>query len=207
MRAVLSVAGWVLLLAYPAAVYYGLTRFSSRQVVWVLLPALVIGALARVPPRRRAAYREALKIPLGMAALLLLTALSDDRRFMLAMPVLISGVLLLGFAGSLFSAMPIVERFARAQVDELSLAEVVYCRQVTIAWCVFFVVNGAVAGWLALCGPIGAWALYTGVIAYVLIGAMAATEYVIRKIRFGRFGSTPIDRVLQALLTKRRMDR
>jgi uncharacterized membrane protein len=207
MRAVLSVVGWVLLLAYPAVVYYGLTRFESRQVVWVLLPAVVITALARVPVQRRAAYRDALKIPAGMAALLLLAGLFDDRRFMLAMPVLISAVLLLGFAGSLLTAMPIVERFARAQVAELSLAEVVYCRQVTVAWCVFFVVNGGVAGWLALSGPLGAWALYTGVIAYVLIGAIAATEYVIRKIRFGRFGASPIDRILQALLTKRPMGR
>jgi uncharacterized membrane protein len=207
MRTALSLVGWVLLLAYPAAVYYGLTRFESRQVVWVLLPAVVITALVRIPAQRRAAYRDALKIPAGMAALLLLAALFDDRRFMLAMPVLISVVLLIGFAGSLFSEMPIVERFARAQVDTLSPAEVVYCRQVTIAWCVFFVVNGSLAGWLALRGTLSSWALYTGVLAYVLIGIMAATEYVIRKVRFGRFGRTPIDRLLQAALAKRPIGR
>ena len=67
--------------------------------------------------------------------------------------------------------------------------------------------NGGVAAVLALAAPLSVWALYTGLIAYLLIGLLGATEYVIRKRRFGRFGKHPLDRALQALLARRTVAR
>src|SRR5262245_61176469 len=119
MRTVLGIAAFVLVLAYPAAVYYGLTHLNARELAFVLIPLLALVALARIPKQRRAAYWDALKAPAVMALLLSLTALFDDHRFLLATPVLINLVLLAGFAGSLRSPTPIVERFARMQVDDL----------------------------------------------------------------------------------------
>ena len=71
-----------------------------------------------------------------------------------------------------------------------------YCRSVTLVWCAFFVVNGAAAALLAAFAPRGWWAGYTGVVSYVLVGALFAAEYVVRKARFGRFGRGPVDRLL-----------
>jgi uncharacterized membrane protein len=206
MRTALGIAAFALALLYPAIVYYALTRMGARELAFVLLPVLVAVALTRLPSERRARSLQALAVPAAMAALIALTALLDDSRFLLAMPVLVSLILLAGFAGSLLGEMPLVERFARMQVDDLSREEVEYCRQVTITWCVFFVCNGAVAGLLALFAPLSWWALYTGLLAYVLIGLLGATEYVIRKYRFGRYGTTPLDRVLRALLQRRQVN-
>jgi uncharacterized membrane protein len=206
MRTALGVAGFVLVLAYPAAVYYGLTQLAPRQLAFVLVPLLVVGALARIPKERGQAVRDGLKLPAVMALLLALTALFDDRRFLLATPVLINAVLLAGFAGSLRTARPIVERFARMQVDDLSAAEIDYCRTVTKVWSLFFVVNGAVAALLALLAPLSWWALYTGIVAYVLMGLLGASEYVVRKYRFGRFSGHLLDRALQSVLPQRRVN-
>ena len=206
MRTALGVAGFVLVLAYPAAVYYGLTQLAPRQLAFVLVPLLVVGALARIPKERGQAVRDGLKLPAVMALLLTLTALFDDRRFLLATPVLINAVLLAGFAGSLRTARPIVERFARMQVDDLSPAEIDYCRTVTKVWSLFFVVNGAVAAMLALLAPLSWWALYTGIVAYVLMGLLGASEYVIRKYRFGRFSGHLLDRALQSVMPQRRVN-
>jgi uncharacterized membrane protein len=56
---------------------------------------------------------------------------------------------------------------------------------VTQAWCVFFVVNGALAFGTALFAPEAVWSLYTGVVAYVLMGLMFGGEYLLR-MRFKR---------------------
>jgi uncharacterized membrane protein len=203
MRIVLSVGGLIGIVAYPAAVYYGLTHFGTRQLVLWLLPALALIGLARIPRARRERWTSALMAPFGVGLLIALAALFDDSRLLLATPVLINAGLLIAFAGSLHGETPLVERFARLQVDTLSPAEVRYCRQVTIVWSVFFVANGTIAGLLAVAAPLSWWALYTGLVAYVLLGALATAEYVIRKYRFGRFSDTPVDRVLQAVLPRR----
>ena len=206
MRTVLSVAGFVAVLVYPGVVYYALTRLGARELAWLLLPALLAGVLARLPRARGERYWDALKVPAAMALLIALTALLDDHRFLLATPVLVNAILLAGFAGSLRTRTPLVERFARMQVADLSQEEVEYCRQVTLVWSAFFVVNGSAAALLALTAPLSWWALYTGLLAYVLIGLIGATEYVVRKYRFGRYGSTPIDRALRAILPRRHVN-
>jgi len=202
MRTVISIAAYTLVVAYPAAVYFGLMRFGARQLVWLLLPLLVLNALLRIPRERRAAWRQALVVPMAAVVPLVLSALFDDHRFMLVTPVLINLILLVGFAGSLRGELPIVERFARLQVSDLSPAEVAHCRRVTVVWSLFFALNASVTAALSAFAPLAWWALYTGVIAYVLIGVVASTEYIVRKLRFGRFGASLLDRVLRGLFVR-----
>ena len=44
----------------------------------------------------------------------------------------------------------------------------------------FFIVNGAIALWTALAASDATWALYNGLIAYGLMGAMFAGEWLLR---------------------------
>ena len=205
MRVLLAILGTVFALAYPAAVYFGLTHFGTRQLSVLLAALLVVGALLKLPSAGRAHAREALKGPAWLLPLFALSWALDDPRFLFAMPVLISVVLLASFGRSLRGEMPIVERFARMQVSDLSEREIRYCRSVTEVWCVFFACNAAIALLLAWLAPLSWWAAYTGAIAYVLIGVIGATEYVVRKSRFGRFGEGPIDRALHAVLLRLRV--
>jgi len=66
----------------------------------------------------------------------------------------------------------------------LSPERVAYCRTVTKIWCAFFVVNGSVALWLSLYGSLSAWGLYTGAVAYGLMGLLFVAEYTVRRLRF-----------------------
>jgi uncharacterized membrane protein len=112
--------------------------------------------------------------------------LLDDRRFLLSTPVLVNATLLLGFGTSLLGGRtPVVERFARMTHKNMSPERVLHCRSVTRVWCLFFLINGLASLGLALFAPLSTWALYTGVISYVLMGALFAGEYAIRKVRFG----------------------
>jgi uncharacterized membrane protein len=95
-------------------------------------------------------------------------------------PVLVNGVLLVISAASLASPPTVIERIARLRDPDLPLAAVVYTRRVTIAWTVFFTINGGIALYTAAFAPLTTWALYNGLIAYVLVAAMLCGELAIR---------------------------
>jgi len=201
MRVALGAAGALLLAAYPILVYVGLTRWSTRGVglmmLLVLLPPHVIRALRK---DRREHLKALLPLPVGIAAVLILAVAVDDPRLVLALPVLINVVLLSTFAGTLFGGRAsMIERFARMQVDDLSEAEVIYCRRVTMVWCGIFVVNGITIAVLAITGPISLWTAWTGGVAYGLVGVVFAVELIIRKARFRRYGDGLADRVFARL--------
>lgn len=52
-------------------------------------------------------------------------------------------------------------------------------------WCVFFIVNGGFSVYTALYWSRASWALYNGFIAYLLIGALLAGEWLWRSIVIG----------------------
>lgn len=199
MRVAAAALHAVLVALYPLAVYVGLSRGRPRGVALVLLGLIVATALLRIRGAAREHLWVVLRVPMSVAALLTLASILDDPRLVLAMPVLVSGLLLWHFASSL-SGTPIVERFARMQKDTLSPAQVRYCRTVTVVWCGFFVLNGAAAAALAWWAPLSWWALYTGIIAYVLIGLVGTVEYVVRKHRFREYGPGLHDRLLARVM-------
>lgn len=113
-------------------------------------------------------------------------------------PVLVNAWLLGVFAWSLRGPQSMVERFARRQDPDLSPDKVRYCRNVTLVWCGFFVLNIAVTLALAAAAPLAWWSLYTGGLAYVLVAALFVGEYLVRKRRFRDYGPRWHDRWLAA---------
>lgn len=184
MRTVLGAVAALLAIAYPVAVWLGLGRLGARGTGLLLLALLVPLAISRLRGVPRADVRKVLEVPAAIAVLLVIGAVLDDGRFVLAMPVAINLVLLVGFATSLRGPVSMVERYARMRHPDLSEAQVRYCRGVTVVWCAFFVVNGAIAAVLAVAAPVAWWALYTGLVSYALIGLVFAVEMLVRRWRF-----------------------
>lgn len=200
MRAALAIAGTLVVLGYPFAVYFGLSHFRVRDVALLLIAIVAVLALVKVASARAEGRWHVLRVPLAVAGVAGLGAVFDSPAFVLVLPVLTNLVLLSQFAVSLRERVSLVERFARLQHDDLSVAEQAYCRTVTIVWSGFFALNAAVTTALALYAPLPWWTLHTGVLAYVLMGALFTVEYLVRKYRFRRFGSGLHDRVLSRLL-------
>jgi len=100
--------------------------------------------------------------------------------------VLISGFMLTLFGLSLMRGMPLIERLARLTEPDLPVVAVRYTRQVTRVWCLFFLFNGFVAAALTLWAPLSWWTLYTGLIAYGLMGLLFAGEWIVRQRVRGR---------------------
>jgi uncharacterized membrane protein len=142
----------------------------------VLLPLLAV----RRNAMRGAAWIGGIAAALGALALLMRADLPLKLY-----PVAVNAAMLALFAWSLWHPPTTIERFARLRDPQLPAAAVPYLRGVTRAWCVFFMVNGAIAAVTALWADERVWSLYNGLIAYLLIGLMFAGERIARRWHAG----------------------
>ena len=201
-RGLLTIGVGASLVAYPILVYFALTRFDARGAG--LLLGIVFVPLAVVRARRLSAAqrRSFAMVPVLVGLCVAGTIVANKSGFLLAAPVVINAVLLVGFSATLRAgSMPMIERFARLTTSDLSAREAEWCRSWTWVWCSFFVVNGCAATSLALLADHRWWALYNGLIVYVCMGVLFVSEYVWRKLRFGRIGTRWPERWLQHFAT------
>ncbi|WP_431855370.1 hypothetical protein [Azospirillum sp.] len=171
--AALAVAG----VLYPALVYAGRAAVPPLAFVAVAL-ALIGGRIAVCSSPAARVWRR----PLAAAAVLIgLLAALDGALAAKAYPVVLSLGTAAAFGASLLRPPSLVESFARLQEPDLPPEGQAYCRTVTAVWTVWLVLNAAVAGALALWGSDEAWALWTGVVAYVVMGALFGGEVLVRR--------------------------
>jgi len=162
-------------LLYPFAVYFGREQLSARFFA-LLLGALWLARALSTP--RQPGSRWISAAALGFCLLL---GLADQPVLLRWYPVLVN-LLLLGLFGlSLRFGPPLVERLARVREPELPAVAIHYTRQVTKVWAAFFLLNALLAAALTLWAPLAWWALYTGVIAYGLMGLLFAGEWLVRQ--------------------------
>jgi uncharacterized membrane protein len=170
--------GLLLLLAgllYPFAVYYGMEHLSPRLFAVVLGALWLIRALSR---RGKPGNFWTTTVALGFCLLL---GLAGEPALLRWYPVLLNGLLLALFGLSLKFGPPVVERLARLSDPQLPEVAVRYTRQVTAVWAAFFLANGLVVIALNFWAPLSWWTLYTGLIAYGLMGLLFAGEWLVRQ--------------------------
>jgi uncharacterized membrane protein len=178
-NAVLIVVGVI----YPFLVYLLLDRFEPRAIALGLMCLLAIRFLF-VGSRSRADSADArqMKWMVGvLGAFALGAAVLNSRSALLYYPLLVDVGLLAVFGISLVHPPTVIERIARLTNPHMPERAVRYTRAVTIVWCGFFVVNGAIAAWTAAFASLATWSVYNGFIAYVLMGALLAGEWLVRR--------------------------
>lgn len=166
-------------LLYPLAIWYGQGQVEPRWLAGLLL----LAAATRLP-----ALKLSVAARWSVAGALLLAGCALWSNLLLPLklyPVLVNGALLAAFGYSLAAPPSMVERLARLREPDFPPAAVAYTRRVTQVWCGFFIVNGALALGTALWASDAVWSLYTGVIAYGLMGLLFGAEYLARR-RFKR---------------------
>ena len=162
----------VLFALYPLAVYAGL---RAGNVQWAALTLAAAACLQAMSSRRPVSIVCAAVA--GGLAFLSFTA--DTALPVKFYPVAVNAAWLVFFAASL-SGESVIEKLARLKEPDLPAAGRRYCRWLTLVWCAFFVLNGLIAFDSAVNRTEDWWALYNGLIAYVLIGCLFAGEWLIR---------------------------
>lgn len=190
--------------AYPFAIWAGVHWLEPRLLGVIVAAALALRGVFTLQHADAASRRRVLLTGAALGALVGVAMWLDDARLFLLLPVLVSVLLGAAFSRTLYGPGPtMVETFARLQVGELPDDEVRYCRTLTVIWCFFFAANAAVAAWLAFAGSRAAWALYTGVVSYVLVGALLVGEMVYRYWRFRRYAGAITDPVFRPFFPPR----
>lgn len=139
---------------------------------WLFFMAFLFGASALLTSQN-------LKRNLIAGAFFLICALFYELDLKYLYPSLVSFAFLLAFGLSL-RGEALITAMARLKTPLLSDEVIAYTRALTKIWCVFFALNGALAFWLSRLEDKGLWAIYTGVLSYILMGALFAGELFYR---------------------------
>jgi uncharacterized membrane protein len=178
----LSAAG----IAYPFLVYFGLRVVSPTILVVAVLGVLVLKVIFNRHNRLQKLFGPVSSV--AGAGVLLMVILSPMAGLK-AYPILMS----LGWAGlfafSLIRPPTIIERIARLREPDLPPSAIPYLRNVTLVWLGFFLINALISTTTAISGSLELWALYNGLISYILMGALFAGEFIIRCLVRRRHGA------------------
>jgi uncharacterized membrane protein len=172
-------------IGYPFLMSAGLALGRPRlAAVLIGLVLLVPGAIAwRSGYRSQALWRLA-DAALAMTFLAVAVIVNRGHVFRLG-PALANVAMLLSFGRTLVRGPSIVEMIARVwHRGELPRGAESYCRRLTLLWCVFFALNAGFIAWLAFYASLTWWTIYTGVLAYLLAGALFMAELLYRRRHF-----------------------
>ena len=166
---------------WPLIIFAAVMADVWRYVLPVLAGVMGIKLITTLKAR---AVGPLVRVGLVLATLALglclLSLAFSAIGFMFYYPVAVNLIMLAVFASSLRGEQSIVERLARLQDPELSPRGVRYTRNVTKAWCVFFVLNGAIAAVTAIIGDLKLWTWWNGLLSYGAMGLMFGGEYLLR---------------------------
>jgi uncharacterized membrane protein len=183
----MQIVFYILAAIYPVLVFCCLVIFKVpvRFFSLALIAFALIYFLGLTGAKKKAGFRLLSALLLGGLGLLCFATKSP--LILKLYPVLMNGTLLFAFGSTLIFPPPMIFRFALLQDKSIrgSLAEKrveAYCRKVTMVWCFFFVLNGAVAAFSVFSASDVFWSVYNGGISYILIGSLFAGEFIVRKI-------------------------
>ncbi len=170
-------------LLWPVLLLASLYHDAIRLFFWVSL-ALFLLRLALAGKSLTRGLLIADKAMSFMGAVICAACLAFNLSVpILWYPVVVNVSLLVVFTGSLFTEHTVVESLARLSYKDKPFPEeaIGYTRKVTYVWILFFLINGTVATLTALIADAKLWTLWNGCISYVLMGLLAAGEYLIRR--------------------------
>lgn len=117
----------------------------------------------------------------------IIAIITRSARILTFYPALVNLFFLVLFGHTLFAGPSMVYRLATLKDKSIAISPyrkkiAAYCRNVTLVWCCFFIVNGSIALMSVSGDSYRFWALYNGCIAYILMGLLFAGEYIVRKV-------------------------
>ncbi|MEZ5482227.1 MAG: hypothetical protein R3E73_08595 [Porticoccaceae bacterium] len=160
---------------YPLLVYLGLRSFEPRLISFMLVVVIGIRFVSGGKTEKTLIYwAVAASLSVGF------TLLTGSRYGLLFYPVLINITFLCLFLASLLNPPSIIEKLARLKDPDIPHSAIPYTRKVTIVWCYFFFINGAIAFITVYLNEYW-WLLYNGLISYLLIALLVTGEMLFRR--------------------------
>jgi len=178
MRVILrNIFSSIIFLLYPYLVYRGV----QEGVVWFAPTVIATFYLYQAVKARKRRVRMQ---KIGIVLILFLGAAFFQDLMAKLIPVIIQLTLMVFFGKTLLKGKgpSLVERFARLEFPDVPMPEVLikYCRYLTVMWTSFFAFNILACIALALFAPVAWWAIFTGILIFVLTILLMVVEYIWR---------------------------
>lgn len=174
LNVLISVTLTLFTIAYPIAWWV-----DSQQSILLYFPYILaflwgIKGLRSSEKKFKVGY-------IGFAVFLLCIGFAKNLHTMYWYPVIINGFMLILFGTSLWTSQSFIERLARLKTPHLPEVAVRYTRCVTQVWCIFFLFNILFLTVLIWIHAYRWWAIYSGGIAYLIMGILFVGEWLIRQ--------------------------
>ena len=203
MRKFLKALFYVIAALYPILVFTLLVVFKvDAKILSLCIIALAAAFfLSATGSKKTSNKKGALDWKPLLSSVLFLAAglfcfITGKEFFIKLYSVVINVTLLFVFGSTLFLKPSIIFRFATLADKSIAGSSYenqvkLYCRNVTIVWCGFFILNGSAAALTTFADKIfglspqearRVWAVYNGGISYVLMGILFVVEFIIRKL-------------------------
>jgi uncharacterized membrane protein len=174
-----------LLIAYPFLSSY-LAGFGFANLELLVFAALTLwrGFKSKMAALRFGSFL--------LTALLLTGAYFASTYFIWLVPSFAYLWLTVLFGHTLWMPPSLCERLVRLQYPEFIPGIAEYLRELTWVWTLFFAINVPFCALLPALAGQKAWAIYTGVLVYVLMGLLGAGEWFYRHRRFPNLDIPPM---------------
>ncbi|TPH12233.1 hypothetical protein [Litorilituus lipolyticus] len=165
-------------LIYPVLVYFGLQYVKPSYLAAFF--ALIFAYRYFSQDKRKGKIPHLNILFISVTSLLAFSMLANSAIALKFYPVVVNVSFLVIFAYSLWKPPSVVEVIASLQ-EELDQQGIIYTRNVTKVWCVFFSVNAMIATWTIFQEDQSYWLIYNGLVSYVLMGLLMLIEFGVRK--------------------------
>lgn len=181
LKRVLLLGLAVAALLYPLLVYWGIQRFEPKYLGLAIAGVYVLRtfAVSRKPLAKWASIVSLIVFCICMWWF-------NNEYLLKILPALISLGALFVFTHSYIEPPTIPARIALRIEGELCEARLSYTNKITLVWITFFLINAGISLYTVFVGSTELWALYNGLISYMLMGALFAGEYLYRTFVFER---------------------
>ncbi|HDR1021715.1 TPA: hypothetical protein QB352_000960 [Pasteurella multocida] len=173
----------ILLVAYPFLIFFSLDRLPLNAIVTCLFVLFILRLLFVFREKKQINYLKyfALLSAILGCVLTLFALVSQSEHSLLFYPVIMNVIGFLIFGFSLLYPPSIIELLARLIDKNFPEHAIPYTRNVTITWCMFFIINGSIALFTVLSNDLTLWTWYNGLISYILMGLLFIIEFCIRQ--------------------------
>lgn len=166
----------LLMLVYPFMVYQYIENVSPRWFAGVLFLVFVLRFVFIGNLKKMSNW-----LMLGIASAFCFSVMMFESEQLLKFyPVLMNLGMGLAFIVSLTDEQNLIEKFARVGGQIPPPEARGYLRTLSLLWGGLLIVNGSVSAYTAWYTSLSTWALYNGILSYVLIASFATGEWVYR---------------------------
>ncbi len=173
----------IIAIAYPVLIYFSIGKFSIKNIsIFIFIFGCIQFILAISVNINKTTQNKptSLIIPICIIIISILTYISSSYNWFQSYPILINCSFFILFFKSLFADKTIIQYYAEKTNKNLTNFEIKYIRNVTKAWCIFFILNTSISLFTWLFTNLKVWTIYNGFISYLLIGGGFMFEFAYR---------------------------